>query len=156
MRGYAPFLGQVRLVPYPNFRLGQSAAEGCELLGFQVVPVLTPDPALQAKIEQARASGRQIVEQPSSRSRSSLYPPEPGSAVTADMVPGTELWACPPTWRSRYAQMEKPSVTAGPTGAATGPSVIPPTGPAEAAPFPVALAIGGVAAAGLVAFLLLR
>jgi hypothetical protein len=150
------FLGQVRLVrhPYPNFRLGQSTAEGCELLGFQVQPFLTADPELQARVEQAKASGLQVVEVPSSRSRTSLSPP--GSIVTADMVPGTELWACPPTWRSPYPRLEPPGAPEGPPG--PRPSI--PGGPGDppsepsAKEFPIVPVVGGLAAAGLLAYLI--
>lgn len=157
MIGHAPFLGQVRLVPYPNYRLGQSAAEGCTLLGFQVTPFLSVEPELKAKIDQAKASGLQIVEVPSSRSRSSLAPP--GTITTADMVPGTEIWACPATWRSRYPKFEPPRLETPPTPptAETRPMPAVVAAP-SAAEFPTTtvLAVGGLAVAGLIAFLALR
>lgn len=143
MIGYAPFLGQVQLVPYTGFRLGQRVPmvaygdepaphEGCERLGYNQSPIMEPE--LQAKMAQAQASGRSVVPMPTGRTLN------PGTrSETEEAV----YWSCP----KLYPKFEPPGVTAGPTA---GPSVAPPTG--APSPFPTALAVGGLAAAGLVAF----
>lgn len=117
---------------------------GCKLIGFQVGS--QPDPEIQALVDQAKASGLQVLDVRSGRPRSSFAPP--GSITTADMVPGTEFWSCPGSPEGSGTPATQP----GPTGSPSA------TASATAAPSSgTALAVGGgLAAAGLLAFLAFR
>lgn len=161
----ARFLGQVVVVQ--RAYLGQEEAfraslekQGCTFLGFQGgrEPALTTVPDLQAKIDQAKASGLLIKEVASSRPRSAFVPP--GTIVTADMVPGTELWACPAVDQPPIYPIEcKPGSTdCGPGTAqpppATPGQASPPVQPLPLAPAPAQPDLVPVAAgAGVVAIL---
>jgi hypothetical protein len=131
------FLGQVALMSRRSLgtkmidpELSPEGQAGCTLLGFQrLEPSLTPDQELQVKVEQAKASGLQIIEKSSSRPRSSFAPP--GTVTTADMVPGTELWACPATYQPAptLIQCKPGSMDCGP-----GTAQPPPATPGQASP----------------------
>lgn len=152
MIGY-PFLGQVRLVPYAGFRLGQRVPvvaygdeppphEGCERLGYNQSPFMEPE--LQAKMSQTQASGRSVVPLPTGRTLN------PGTRSETEEV---VYWSCP----KLYPKFEPPSVSVGP---AAGPTAAPPTGPVAppeaTSPSSTALVVGGLVAAGLIAFLTFR
>lgn len=128
------FLGQVRLVRMPY--LGQVVAadqppfDGCERIGYNRSPFMESE--LQAKIEEAKAAGRSVTATPTGRILN-----QGSRSETVETV----YWSCPP----QYAQQEQPDQTAVPWPAPT-----PAAAPSE---FPVVPVVGGLAAAGLLAYL---
>lgn len=157
MIGHAPFLGQVRLVPRAGYRLGQPAPppdqpprEGCTEIGVQTQWSLSLQSDLQTKVDQAKASGLQIVFVPTG----SIFA-EGSKSEQEEQV----IWACPPL----YPMICKPGEKCGPGQTGALPEQAPGTPEPPMAPegtpsaFPTTLAVGGgVAAAALVAFLVFR
>jgi hypothetical protein len=122
-------LGQVVASDQPPY-------EGCERLGYNRMPFMEPD--LQAKIDAAKASGRAIVPTPTGRVLNQGTRSETVEAA---------VWSCPP----QYAKLEKPDQAVSPSTAPT-PMVETPAGESR---FPI-MPVAGLAAAGLLAYLLFK
>jgi hypothetical protein len=121
-----PYLGQIVAADQPPY-------EGCERLGYNRTPFMEPD--LQAKIDAARATGRAIVPTPTGRVLNQGTRSETVEAA---------YWSCPP----QYAKFEKPDQAGAPSTAES---------PArEPSPFPILPVVGGLAATGLLAYLIFR
>lgn len=132
------------VVNMPRFMLGQPGTGeaprvGCTKLGVQSAPYL--DSVLQAKLDEAKAAGLQPVWVPTGRTIAQGSKSETQEAV---------IWACPP----QQAMMEKPDQAPQPAPAAGPPAGGVPS--PSAFPTTTVLAVGGLAAAGLIAFMALR
>lgn len=136
MRGYAPFLGQIRprrlgqrvpMVPY-----GEEPAplEGCERVGYNQSAIMEPE--LEAKMAAVRAAGRSLVPMPTGRTIN------PGTRSETQEV---LYWSCPMQYAKTegLAPKEEPAITS-------------PIPSSEDVP-PLVYVAGAVAGIGLIAWL---